>query len=640
MRNYEYITETREVERLLPYLMTKQYQTHDSETTGLCPHQNKIILYQIGDRNKQYLIDTRVASLEPLRPYFESRTLRKLFHNAKFDYKMMRGTFDISIECVRCTQLAEQVLTAGVYRFGRKKDKEDHQLSFFTEEPKEEEVNYGISLEDVLWKHLKVRIDKRLQKSFIDHTGPFSREQLEYAADDILYLEDAFKKQIEIAKPLNLIRTIELECNAVPAFGDMEFDGMVLDIHGWRKIATDNQSFQLEIQAELDEIAKQHVGEDFEGKANIMYSSCKQVLNFLNAMGLRVPVKDPITGEEITESLKKTDAKYLKRISHLPVIKALNKWRSYDTLINTFGEPFIKALNPVTGRLHPDLFQIGTATGRPAAGDSVVNPLNIPRDNRYRSCFTCEEDEVVESDDYSGCESRILAEISGDPKLIDIFRRGDDIHCAVGSELYGITVTKKGETSKYRTPAKSLNFGIAYGLGPGRLYEELNGSGFPTTREEAKRLYDKYCSTYATAVNYLRSQGRKAATNFYLANLNGRRRYWSPPDPARFPLGTRDGKYKGIMAKIERDGGNFLIQSVNADITKDAMIDTRFYIKDNKVRSKLMNAIYDELVTRTHKDDSPAFHEAKLKIMKASAEKWIKTVPMEVEGAVGRCWQK
>lgn len=619
MRNYRYITETADVERLLPILMQKPWQNHDSETTGLCPHRNKIILYQIGNKEQQYLIDTRTASLEPLRPYFESKELRKILHNAKFDYKMLRGSFNIEMEGIRCTMLTEQVLTAGKFYRG------------------------GVSLEDTLERRLGIKLDKTIQKSFIDHKGSFTKEQLDYAADDIIHLDDLFKDQVTEARQTGLVRTLVLESECVQAFGDMEFEGMVLDINGWKKIIEDNLSAQLDAQVELDVFSRPVMGENLFGEVNINYGSSSQVVKLLNDMGVKVPMKDPKTGKEILVKVTNSDAKSLKRVNHLPVIKALGKWRSYETLINTFGEPFIKALNPVTGRLHPDLFQIGTGTGRPAAGDSDVNPLNIPRDNRYRSCFTCEEDEVVESDDYSGCESRILADISDDKKLIEIFQRGDDIHCAVATELYGVPVTKKGENAKLRTPAKSLNFGIAYGMGPGRLYDELNAAGFPVSRDEARALFNKYCETYSGAVNYLRDMGKLARSQWYLANLNGRRRYWNKPDSSdseKFPLGIKDMKFQGIIAKVEREGGNFLIQSVNADITKQAMIWIRDYIKQNKVRSKLMNAVYDEIVTRTHKDDSPEFHKKKLELMKKAAEVWIKKVPMEVDGAVGKFWQK
>lgn len=617
-RNFVYMTETSDVARILPEIMQRNVWGKDFETTGLDPHLDKTILLQIGSRDKQFLIDTRTASLEPLRPWYESKEHRKIAHYAKFEYKMARGSHELETEGLRCTYLTERVIKGGsVYR--------------------------GFGLEPVLKARLGIEIDKTLQKSFVNHQGPFSQEQLIYGADDVIYLEDLFRHQCKEADEKGLLRTVLLESECLSSFGDMEFDGMYLDVPGWKKIMEDNIQAQAKVREELDEIAKEHLPENLFGQADINYGSSEQVAHLFNKMGIKVPVRDPRTGKDVLEPIKHTDAKTLKRVSHLPVVKLIGKWRSYNVLINTFGQPWLDAIHKRTGRIHPDLDQLGTETGRPAAGDSDVNPLNVPRDNRYRHCFIGGPDEIVESDDYSGCESRILAEISQDPELIGIFQRGEDIHCAVATALYGIVVDKKGPNSKYRTPAKSLNFGIAYGMGPGRLYNELNGQGFPVTFDEAKMLFNKYCLKYNVAVDYLRNCGKIALEQGYLANLNGRRRYWNLPDPnntEKFPAGYRDPLYQGIMAKIEREGGNFMIQSVNADITKQAMIWIRDYKKTNKIKSSFMNAVYDEIVTRTHKEQSEEFHKVKLGLMKKAAEIWIKKVPMEVDGAVNPYWTK
>jgi DNA polymerase-1 len=206
--------------------------------------------------------------------------------------------------------------------------------------------------------------------------------------------------------------------------------------------------------------------------------------------------------------------------------------------------------------------------------------------------------------------------------------------------MYGVPVTKDNENKKYRKPAKSLNFGIAYGMGPKKLCEDLNAEGFPMTLDEAKKLYYKYCDLLQVSVKFLRDSGKLAAKQGYLININGRRRYWKIPKPEDFPNGVYDEEYKKKIGAIEREGGNFLIQSVNADITKLAMAEIRDYAKANKVRTHFINAVYDEVVTRTHKDDNKEFHAAKLKIMRDVAERMITTVPMLVDGFVGPYWNK
>jgi DNA polymerase I-like protein with 3'-5' exonuclease and polymerase domains len=173
-------------------------------------------------------------------------------------------------------------------------------------------------------------------------------------------------------------------------------------------------------------------------------------------------------------------------------------------------------------------------------------------------------------------------------------------------------------------------------MGPNKLHDDLNAQGFKVSREEAKSLYYRYVDKFKTAVFFLRNAGKEAAERGYLTNLNGRRRWWKIPRSGDVDVAT----YKARMAAIEREGGNFLIQSVNADITKEAMCRLRRYRKENNIKTRFINAVYDEIVTRTNKSQSESFHKEKLRIMREAGEKWITTVPMIVDGAVGPHWKK
>jgi DNA polymerase-1 len=554
------------------------------------------------------------VNIEPLRPWVETPKIRKIGHNLKFDYKMMRGTFDMRLEGIRDTFLAEKVMSAGLTHYLSKEHKFDKVVNKWT----------GKVIED----------KERLQKSFIGHVGDFSQEQLDYAADDTLAY-DVLKAQVPKMEELGLIPTFMLESNVCAAFGDMEFDGMKLDTTLWESIRQANMHEAAKLVEKMNAIAINYLGANLFGEVQINYGSPKQVLDLLRKMQLKVSVWDPKLKKEVVKMIDKTSDEFLKKIKGVELVDHLRNWRSLNTRVNNFGESYINAVHPRTGCIHPNMWQTGTGTGRPAAGESDVNPLNIPRDKIYRKCFICEDDEVVESDDFSGCESRILAHISQDPILLDIFKRGEDIHCAVASMLYNVTVTKK-ENKELRTPAKALNFGISYGSGPNKLCDTLNGQGFKVTRAESKVLYDKYVDRFNVAVGYLRTVGRQAYEQGYLANLNGRRRWWNIEAIKSGPAEDRDWK----KAAVEREAGNFAIQSVNADITKEAMVRIRKYRLENKVRTKFINAVYDEIVTRTHKDDSESFHKEKLRIMQESAEKWITSVPMLVDGAVGSHWLK
>lgn len=180
-------------------------------------------------------------------------------------------------------------------------------------------------------------------------------------------------------------------------------------------------------------------------------------------------------------------------------------------------------------------------------------------------------------------------------------------------------------------------------MSPYALTEKLNGDGYPITLEKGKKLFYAYEEEFETGISFIRGAGREALKKGKLRSISGRIRHWFVPDPRnreKYPEGSDDRAYIGSCSAIKREGGNFLIQSVNADMTKLAMVYIREYKKKNRVRTEFMNQVYDEIVTRTHKDDSQDFHEMKKKFMLKAAEKYLKTVPMEVEGHVGRCWTK
>lgn len=433
-----FIQEQHQLEQAVPILMSRTRWGFDTETTGLDCHKDKVILIQIGDRDDQFVIDSRAVNPEPLRPFFESDDYYKYGHNLKFDYKMMKTSFGIDVERLRCSYLSEKVLTIG------KKFK-------------------GFGLKDLMKIYLDKDMDKSQQKSFVGHTGAFSESQIQYAAADVADLIDLHRKINDLVFKDSLERTTFLECEAIPVFGDMEVHGLLLDKDKWQKIIDSNAQKAAETLEELNEYARKlDYPQDLFGNVNMNWGSPVQVVEFLQTMGVKVIDRDPETGKMFETLIDKSDDKTLKRARDVPVIKLLKKLRGLNVRLSTFGQAFLDALHPATGRIHPDFAQIGTETGRIASGDSPVNLLNIPARGEgakeMRNSFIAPPDHVVETHDYSGCELRIWAHISQDPGLCKALREGIDLHCYVATKLYGKSVTKT-ENSALRTPAKSLNFG-------------------------------------------------------------------------------------------------------------------------------------------------------------------------------------
>lgn len=618
---YTFIDRQSQLEGVLNKVMAKPAWGWDTETTGKDSRVDKVIMVQIGRPEEQFVIDTRQVNIQELTPFFESEEHKKIAHYGIFDYMLTKGTFGIEVEGIRCTLTADVLLTKGIkYR--------------------------GFGLAAVMKEWLNIDISKDQQKSFIGMgSEPFTRDQIEYGARDTAYLLPLLQKQLVKIKEDQMGSIYKLECDFIPCLGDMQHNGIMLDVEKWQATIKENLDSKAEVEAKLDEYAAQYYGLDLWGKPSINYGSPDQVLTLLKRMNVRYYFWNKDTRKEEERLIDKTDdATFKKIIGKLKIIELLQDWRSYSVLVNTFGEPYIRAIHPATGRIQTSYDQLGADSGRLTKGrDCAVNLLNLPRDIRFRHGFRAKDDYLIETDDYSGCELRILAEYSKDPLFVKAFKEKIDLHCMVATELYGVHVTKNNENSKLRQPAKNLNFGIAYGMGPNKLYDDLCAAGFPVTRDQARELYNNYCDKFKVAVNFLREAGRTAVRQGYLINLNGRRRYWNVPDPEnseKYPLGCRDPKYKGVIAAIEREGGNQMIQSVNADMTKLGMINIRKYRKINKIRSDFVNQVYDEIVTETHKDDSLMFHPRKQAIMIEASNVYLKTIPMEVEGHVGLTWTK
>ena len=215
------------MEEVVSYCKDKSILSVDTETTGLDYTIDRVILFQIGDEEKQFLIETRGHDIQELKEILESKTITKIFHNAKFDVNFIRSSFNIVCENVYDTMLAEKILTCG--------------------------KGLSVSLLNTLERNLKITIDKTQQSSFVGHKGDFTNPQLIYAAKDVEYLIDLKAKQDIKTDIYKLQNTIDLENEAVLAFADIEYNGLELDTEEWLKLANNAINKADEYQEELDE---------------------------------------------------------------------------------------------------------------------------------------------------------------------------------------------------------------------------------------------------------------------------------------------------------------------------------------------------------------------------------------------------
>jgi DNA polymerase-1 len=654
------------------------YWVADTETTGLDPYLNKVILLQIGNRHKQFLIDTReVQDLGSLREKFEDETFLKIFHHAKFDYKMIKGTFGINMEGLRCTMLGEQIIRAGV-------------------------MKRGFSMEACCLRYLGINIDKEMQTSFIGHVGEFSRKQLDYAALDCVYPDCYAERQDRILIDQKLKGTYIIECNAIPAFADAEYYGMLLDEEKWGQNIIEEEGLKEDAEKRFYEAAAPHVAQDLFGAPAVNIASSVQILDLFSDIFGREHLKDTNTKDK--KSPYGTGSPILKNLcesfDNPPIVKALLDYREHDKKVSTYGYSYLSHIHPMTGRFHPKIDQVGTETGRPSG--KKPNMLNIPASPRYRHPWIAGPGRKVLTNDYGACELRIMASMSGDPVMCKGFNDGVDYHTFTASQfivdkehwLREFHPHPKGEpgkgtwgdyilnsngekiqnpnfnklvpyeqvTSGQRKVAKTINFGLAYGMGAKKLADTLK---IPIP--EAKEYINKFNTTFKVLVEWLKSQQEKALEQLYAETYLGRKRYFTAPrqpewkpewdglvsagcnfnDPFDELLPEEYKNYYSRKAGIKREGGNSPIQGGNADITKIAMYKLRKWIRQFEKESNngeylahVALQVYDEIIVDCPEQYAELFAQKMDEIMKDAGKEVIIRVPVETGCIIDDSWVK
>lgn len=581
------LTTTEQVAQVVPEIEAMPFVAVDTETTGLDPFRSEVLLFQIGNLKKQFLVDMRRASIEPLRGILESLK-PKVLHNAKFDYKMLAAHANVRMENCVDTMLIEQVLENGRDPAG------------------------GFSLSGVYKRYFSKDISKEEQASFVNHTGEFSEEQLEYARRDVIYPLEILFKQMPRLKRDRLEHTAKLECLAVTAIADIELNGILIDQERWRSLAKRAEEEAERVRLLLDEAFRPYLERSgelvlFSTSKSLNYESDQQVKEALRSLG--IPVES--TGKDILEG-----------IDH-PVVRLLLEYRGYRKIVSTYGEGFLEHVHPKTGRIHCDFRQMGAESGR--LSSTNPNMQNIPADSEFRSCFIAPPGRKLITADYSGCELRILAELSKDPEFLKAFNNNEDLHSLVASMMFGVPVNKH-ENAHLRQAAKAINFGLAYGMSPKGLASQL---GCP--EDEARELLKKYFDSFPAIREYLESCARAAISRGYSTTIGGRRRY--------FDLSNVD-KDRSLRGAIERKGKNSPIQGTNADMIKLALYELRRRFRERNLDAMLVNTVHDEIVVECDANIAEEVQALVEETMRAAGRFYLKTVPVEVESKIGDSWSK
>ncbi|MEE1350581.1 MAG: DNA polymerase I [Clostridia bacterium] len=396
----------------------------------------------------------------------------------------------------------------------------------------------------------------------------------------------------------------DVELPLIKVLCDMQIAGFKIDSAELKKFG----EFLTENIRDFEKKIYELAGEEF----NI--NSPKQLGEILfGKLGLK--------GGKKTKTGYSTKADILEKLApDNEIVRLVLEYRSYQKLKSTYCDGFSLLVNPATQRIHSVFHQTGTVTGR--LSSSEPNMQNIPTRTKLgrelRKMFIADDGCILIDADYSQIELRVLAHLANDETMIEAFKNGEDIHSVTASKILGIPIDKL--TKEQRSSAKTINFGIVYGMSEYTLSQDLHISF-----KEAKEYMNEYFNKYSGIRNYLDMLKESARQNGYVKTLMNRIRY----------IPEISSSQAMVRSFGERAAMNTPVQGTAADIMKKAMVRVYNKLKSEGLKAKIILQVHDELII-----ESPLDEAEKVKsILKYEMENAIKlNVPLAVDMQSGKSW--
>lgn len=526
-------------------------------------------------------------ALAQIQRLFDAKNFLLVLHNAKFDYKVLRSA-GLNANTIKAkifdTMIAAWLLEPD--RLGRS----PYSLETLGQTKL---ALIGIEFKDLVAKGQTFR-DVPLEKA------------VDYAAEDADFTWQLFEIFSEELKQKKLDALFEkIEIPLVTILGEMEIQGIHLDSNALSDYA---KNLEKEISSAEQEIYSE-VGHEFN------VASPKQLQEVLfKERGLK-PGKKTKTGYS-------TDTSVLEELALFDSVPAkILKFREMSKLQSTYVEA-LPRLADENGRIHTTFLQTGTATGRLSSQNPNLQNIPVRNDagRKIRSAFTAVPGTILISADYSQIELVVLAHLSGDKNMREAFLSGSDIHKATASLIYN--VNPDDVTPEMRRTAKTINFGVIYGMSTFRLSNELGIS-----RAAAAQFIENYFAQYISIDKFIKETIASAEKNGYVETLMGRRR----------KILNIKSRNKIEKSAAERIAVNTPIQGSAADIVKKAMIDVDAALKKNSCEAKLLLQVHDELILECA--DNKAAIEKTISILKEKMEGAVKlSIPLKVSIEHGANW--
>lgn len=541
-----------EIHDLIGKIYARRMVSFDTETTGIDPLTVELVgmSFAVDEGEAFYLLvpenpEEAKKLVGQFKQVLESDRILKIGQNVKYDIIVLKK-YGIDVKGPLFDTMIAHYLINPELR---------HNMDYLAETY----LNYQtVHIEELIGAKGKNQLNMRQVP--LNEISDYASED----ADITLKLKNIFEKKIEENNLKQLFYDIEMPL--VKVLADMEFIGVGLDVEALKLSSQELTAQLIDLENEICKMA----GMVF----NI--NSAKQVGEVLfDRMKIIDKAKKTKTGqyttnEEVLESLR----------SKHPIVGKLLEYRGLKKLLSTYIDALPSLINPNDGKIHTTFNQTVTSTGR--LSSTNPNLQNIPiRDaegKEIRRAFIPDHDCVFFSADYSQIELRIMAHLSEDRNMIEAFNSGQDIHAATAAKIYKIPI---GEVTKdMRRKAKTANFGIIYGISVFGLADRLS-----IPRSEAKELIDGYFETYPDVKKYMDESIEKARRNGYVETIFHRKRYLTD-------INSRNAIVRGYA---ERTAINAPIQGSAADIIKVAMVRIYNRFQSEKLQSKMILQVHDEL---------------------------------------------
>ena len=424
------------------------------------------------------------------------------------------------------------------------------------------------SIEDLIGK--KGKNQKTMREVALEEVKEYATED----ADVTFQLKELFAIELEKTKTKKLFDEIEIPL--VPVLAAMETEGINLDVPFLTAMSTEMALESSALEQKIYKLA----GEKFN------LASPKQLGDILfEKLKIGGPKqKKTKTGQYATSE---EILSYLANDNE--IVRDILEWRQMVKLQSTYIDALPNQVNAKTGRVHTDYMQTVAATGRLSSNNPNLQniPVRTERGRLIRKAFVArDENHTIVSADYSQIELRVIAALSGEENMIAAFKNNEDIHKSTASKVFNVPLEEV--TREQRSHAKTVNFGIIYGVSAFGLSNQTNLS-----RSESADLIEAYYQSYPKLKSYISDQVDFARDNGYVQTILGRRRY----------LKDINSQNAIVRGGAERNAVNAPIQGSAADIIKIAMINIHNKLKSENWKSKMLLQVHDELVFDVHNDE-------------------------------------